>query len=186
MRLSQIIAIWIALVLASDQQQLQFTGKLSSLKVPAKTLGEGWTGPTGLVVDDVNDLSAFKGDELKIVEGMVKQMKPQAHKIRGVADFTYMRKEGSLIPKSVTLRAFVFESTEAAKRWWKDRFHGPSWDKIYKPIEGIGDDAVDVIGQTKRAVLIGNLAFTSHQIVEGDSYLVVLNKYLEAAQKAAD
>jgi hypothetical protein len=61
--------------------------KLSALKEPADSLGEGWKGPRGLVLDDFKDLGALKGPEKQVAEGLVRQLQPVG--ITAASDFTY-------------------------------------------------------------------------------------------------
>jgi len=152
-----------------------FFGKLSSLREDSTFLGKGWQGPSGLIVDDVSDTSSFQGTQKKTVDQLVGILRPK--RILACADFTY---NGKGLPlKIVTLRVFVFENTEAARAWWKQKYRGENASKYYKQVSGLGDDALDSTQLSKRIVMIGNCILTCHQLHKNGDYLRVLNCYLK-------
>src|SRR3954452_24564053 len=91
-----------------------FTGKVSKLGIVAEQLGSDWTGPTGLAIDDFNDLSNQHEDGKPVAEELKKQMSSIG--VAQTADFTYSKKFNPL--HQVTLRVFVFDSEQSCRDWW--------------------------------------------------------------------
>jgi hypothetical protein len=164
----------------SGAKSAEFRGKLSSLPSLAEELGAGWHGPTGLVIDDVDDLSTLDAQAKQVAATVVKQLKPL--KVKSVADFTYTRRD---TPQIVTVRIFVFESRAAARDWWRTKYKHPGWEQYYQETRGLGDESVKSTELAKEMSIKGNVWLTSHQLHKGQEYREALAFYLENIFPAA-
>jgi hypothetical protein len=152
-----------------------YTGKISSLGIPAAALGPGWTGPTGLVVDDFQNVINCP-DELKpVIEELKRSYAPIG--VVGCADFTYRKKANPL--HQVTLRIFVFDSEESCRDWWKKKYQYAGWENHYTAVQNVPYRALDSAQMTKRAVSFGNVWLTCGTLVQSDDHLKVLDLYVD-------
>jgi hypothetical protein len=159
---------------------VDFKGKLSTLSIPADKLEGGWTGPTGLVVNKLNDLSDVPGDQRSQVAALMAQI-PKVGVV-GVADFTYRRKSDPM--QQVTVRVFVFDNAELCRGWWKSKYEYDGWEKHYTKVSGVPYAAVDSTQMAKRAVVMGNVWMTSGTISKTDEHIKILERYIEAVTGA--
>lgn len=174
----KICAAVITLVL-SCSVALGNAARLSDLSVPAETLGVGWVGPTGLVIDDIDDPPTTT-DELKnVIEGLRKQMRPLG--VKGTADFTYRNTADPL--GQVTLRVFRFETEEQCRKWMTTKYQFPGWETKYKKLEVDGDLAFDSLEVKKRIICVGRLWITAGSMGNDDTHLKALEVLLKKAKK---
>lgn len=99
--------------------------------------------------------------------------------MRAVADFTY-RKKGRI--QSVTARVFVFGSPDGAAAFFRERWLDPKFKDVYQPIDGVGDEAVDVVrpeGRRKRALRLGNLIVAASEVVGEGAHLQAIDEILK-------
>jgi len=169
-----LLTILASFCLSADDQAFKFSGRLSSLKLESRILGDGWHGPSGLVVDDLADTSSLTEPEKGIADQVAKAALPKG--VMACADFTYMRKDK---PRIVTLRVFVFKRQQDALAWWNEKYEAPETKKLYRVVGGYGDRALDSIQLTKRIVLVGNCLLTCHQLHGGVEYQTVLDSYMK-------
>ena len=141
-----------------------FHGKLSALESFRDVLGDGWHGPSGIVVDDVNNLDALDEPTRKTAEALVGQFAPMG--IVAFADFSYTRKD---FPRIVTVRLFVFKDLPTAEAWWKTKYEHDGWEQYYEKVADVGDAAVVSTETTKIAARQGNVWLTSHQLHKATS-----------------
>ncbi len=153
-----------------DDDAREFHGKLSLLPSFEKALGEHWRGPSGLVVDDVDDSASLDETTREIAD----RFKPLG--ITAFADFSYTRTD---VPRVVTVRVFVFEDTQAARAWWQKKYEHPGWEQFYEKTSGLGDRSVKSRELRKEMTLKGNVWMTSHQLHEGGQYHDALVHYLK-------
>lgn len=161
-------------------QALKFVGKLSALSIPAEKLFGDWSGPTGLVVDDLNDLSDVPAEQRSLVEST----KADFGKIGvvGIADFTYRSKKDAM--HQITLRVFVFDSEQSCHAWWKSKYEYDGWEKHYVKVPSVPYKAVDSSQVTKRMVAMGNLWITSGALRKTDDHIKMLDVYIAAIKKS--
>jgi hypothetical protein len=159
---------------AQDKTPVHFTGKLSTLSLPAAALGPEWAGPTGLVVDDFNDLSGHPADGTAVAESLKEQLAPLG--VVAVADFTYRKQAHPL--NQVTLRIFKFESTEKCDEWWQKKYQYEGWEKHYDPVAG-EERTLDSKEIPKRAVAIATLWLTCGSTGDPNAHLEILSQYLK-------
>ncbi len=178
--LARLLALTIALavltirVSTGADEPVESRNKLSSLAPCNATLGEGWHGPSGLVVDDVNDLSSLNAEERRIAAAVAKQAIPE--RIIAFADFSYTRKD---VPRIVTVRVFVFENADAAQAWWRKKYEVQGWETFYEKTTGLADLSVKSKELPKEMVLKDNVWITSHQLHMGDEFHRALLHYLK-------
>jgi hypothetical protein len=151
-----------------------FLGKVSGLKVTAERLGSEWTGPTGLVIDDFNDLSGLSRDEKSAAESLKPQVTPI--RVTQTADFTYRKKDNPL--HQITVRVFVFDSAKSCLDWWKQKYEFAGADKFYSAVAGVPYRAVDSKELPKRAASIGNIWITSGAAGTGDEHVKIMDEYI--------
>ena len=158
-----------------------YTGKVSALAIPAADLGEGWLGPTGLVVDDFNDTSKYPAE----VQDLVKALKDQVAAIGVIAtaDFTYQKKLNPL--HQVTVRVFVFDTEKSCREWWQKKYEYDGWEKHYGVVAGDKHAAVDSMQMSKRAVAFGNVWLTSGTLGESKEHVKALDLYVKKIEAAA-
>ena len=158
---------------AQDKATATFTGKVSALSIPATEIGGEWTGPTGLVVDDLNDFSSHPAE----VQAVAKSLKEQAPPgVNAFADFTY-RKQGFPL-QQVTLRMFVFDSAEKCSHWWQTKYQYEGWQKHYNPVAG-DERALDSKETPKRAVAFANVWLTCGSLNDPSAHMEILNQYIK-------
>ena len=150
-----------------------FAGKVSRLEIPAEQLGSEWMGPTGLIIDNFNDLSMYSDEDKAVVEEVKKQV--TAIGVIQTADFTYRKKFNPL--HQVTLRVFVFESEQSCRNWWKQKYQFDGWEKHYSAVAGLPHDAVDSKETSKRAATFGNVWLTCGALSKTEDHLKVLDLY---------
>jgi hypothetical protein len=172
------VLVAVVLTALSCLQDRPATPKLSVLKEPAEFLGEGWTGPRGLVIDDVKDLSSLSDAEKTVATEVAQAMIPLG--ITAVADFTYKKNL-----ETVTLRILVFETAAAAEDFWKKKIEVDGWESLYRKADVPGARAVDSLVIRKRIVLAGNVYLACHMAPAAKTHLTVLNKYLEKLRAAS-
>jgi hypothetical protein len=148
-----------------------YTGKGSALRIDAGALGGDWTGPTGLVVDDFEDVNGFPPETRQVVEEVKKQVTP--HGVVAVADFTYRRKSDPL--DQMTLRVFVFASESSCRDWWQKKYRFDGWEKLYSVVDGVPYDALDSKQVTKRAIAFGNVWMTCGNLKGSGEHLKLLS-----------
>ena len=149
--------------------------KVSQLAVLAEKIGADWSGPTGLVVDDIDAPPTLGKDMADVIAGLQKQMKPLG--VKGTADFTYRKKSDPV--QQVTLRVFAFKTEEQCKQWMKTKYQFPGWEKKYKKIEDKDLTGFDSLEMRKRIVAVGALWITAGTIAENDDHLKILGLLLE-------
>ena len=157
---------------------VKFQGKVSTLGIAADLLGSEWTGPTGVAIDNFNDLS----NQPEEVKPVAEELKKQVSSIGVVqtADFTYRKKFNPL--HQVTLRVFVFDSEQACREWWKKKYEFDGWEKHYSLVEG-AHKAVDSKETTKlAAVCFGNVWMTSGALDKTEDHVKILEAYLKKIQ----
>jgi hypothetical protein len=146
--------------------------KVSQLAVPAGKIGPDWSGPSGLVVDDINSPPLEAKD---LADTFQKQMKPAG--VRALADFTYHKKRDPM--HMVTLRVFVFKTEDQCRQWMKTKYQFAGWEKKYKKLEDKDMVGFDSLEMRKRIVAVGSLWITAGTIAEDDEYLKILGLLLE-------
>jgi hypothetical protein len=161
---------------------ISYAGKVSALSRPASVLGEDWTGPTGLVVDDFRDLSKFPGDVKSLVEGLKKLFSPIG--VVAVADFTYRKKSNPF--HQITLRVFLFDQEASCRKWWANKYRYDGWEKHYTVVGGVPYDAVDSTQITKRALVFGNIWMTCGALKNTEDHLRVLDLYISKIKDVAE
>jgi hypothetical protein len=169
-----------AIVVGEEKSAPLYTGKVSALAIPASELGEGWTGPTGLVVDDFADVGKYPADVQDLVEALKTQV--SAIGVVATADFTYQRKLNPL--QQVTVRVFVFDSEKSCRDWWQKKYQYEGWDKHYSVVPGDKHAAVDSKEMPKRAVAIDNVWLTSGTIGESKDHVKALDLYSKKIESA--
>lgn len=153
---------------------------VSDLSFPAGKLGENWTGPTGLVVDDVN-APAKKDDPVAADELLVLQMKSIG--VAGFADFTYRNAKSPTA--QVTVRVFQFEDEEHCQAWMKKKYQYDGWEKHYKKLD-LPYAAFDSLQMKKRIVAIGKYWLTANTIASSDDHLKALDLVVEKLKPAKE
>jgi hypothetical protein len=151
----------------------QFKGKLSDLSIPAADIGNGWTGPTGLVVDDLRDLSKHPADVQAVAKSLKDQVFPLG--VVAMADFTY-RKQNSPLDQ-VTLRVFVFDSAEKCSQWWHKKFQYEGWQQHYNRAAG-DEHALDSKEVPKRVTAFSNVWLTCGSLGDQNAHIEILNRYV--------
>jgi hypothetical protein len=157
-----------------------YTGKVSALRIDAGALGSDWSGPTGLVVDDFQDVSAFPPEVRQVVEEVKKQVAPLG--VVAVADFTYRRRSDPL--DQITLRVFVFDTERACRDWWQKKYRFDGWEKFYSVVGGVPYDALDSKEATKRAISISNVWMTCGSLKGSGEHLKLLSLIVEKLRAA--
>jgi hypothetical protein len=174
-----LVAIQLAFAAGDDSKTVvKFAGKVSKLGIPAEQLGSQWIGPTGLVIDDFQDLSSYPDDVKDVVQELKKQV--SALGVVQTGDFTYRKKLNPL--HQVTLRVFVFDSVASCQDWWKKKYQYDGWDKQYSVVEGLPYSAVDSKDMTKRAVSFGDVWITCGALDKTDDHIKILELYLKKVQ----
>jgi len=172
-----LMALLSAEAFADDRAQppIAFKGKVSKLGVAAEQLGSEWKGPTGLAIDDFNDLSNQPDDVKPVAEALKKQV--SAIGVVQTADFTYSKKFNPL--HQVTLRIFVFDSEESCGKWWKQKYEFDGWEKHYSKVGGVPYNSVDSKETTKRAAAFGNVWITCGALDKTEDHLKLLDLYIQ-------
>jgi len=179
--LASAMLVTLAAVTAGEELSAAlYTGKVSALAIPAADLGDGWIGPTGLVVDDFRDVSKYPADVQDLVGDLKKQV--SAIGVVATADFTYRKKLNPL--HQVTIRVFVFDSEKSCREWWQKKYQYDGWEKHYSVVAGDKHSAVDSKEMPKRAVAFGNVWLTSGTLGESQEHVKALDLYVKKIESA--
>lgn len=148
---------------------------VSRLKIKGDALDGRWTGPTGLVIDNVEDLSSVSEESRAVAEKICEQLK--SINAVGCADFTYRDADSPF--KQVTIRVFVFKGEQECADFWKKKYLGNDVARLYKEPEGLDYAALDSLEMKKRAVQIGNIWITAHQLHDGQDHITILDRFID-------
>jgi hypothetical protein len=152
-----------------------FSGRLSELKEEPGFLGDGWTCPPGVVIDDMKDTSRLRGQSKDMDEAIEVLLGKMPAGTAAYAEFKYLKKQET---RYITLRVWVFDKPSSARAWWRTRYEMRDWERFYSKVEGIGDLATDSKELKKRSVLIGNVVLACDEHPDGSRYLEVLDRYM--------
>ena len=172
----------LAAVLSVHAGQLlagEYHKPISKLKIRADDLDGRWTGPTGLVINDVNDLSKLSEESKAVAETIAEKMK-SIH-VEGCGDFTYRDPNSPF--KQVTIRIYSFKGEQECLDFWAKKYKTDDAAKLYKQPEGLDYMALDSLEMKKRAIQIGNIWITAHQLHEGQDHITILDKFIEKLLK---
>jgi hypothetical protein len=158
-----------------------FRGLVKDLGPAPSVLGDRWTGPTGLVIDNLADPEALAAELRAVAQELKKAFEPIG--VRKVADFTFRVPDEPW--RQVTLRVFVFDTPESCKSWWMKKYRYDGWEKHYKSLNVKGYEAVDSTEAPKRAAAIGNVWMTCHALKEGGDHVKVMDACIEKVRQAA-
>lgn len=153
--------------------------KVSALAVMAEEIGADWTGPTGLVIDDIDVPPTMDKETTEIIAGLTKQMKPLGAK--GCADFTYRKKSNPM--QQVTVRVFLFNTEEQCKEWMKTKYEFSGWEKKYNRVQEGDYSGFDSLEMKKRILSAGRLWITCGTIGEDDDHLTIMGLFLDRIKK---
>ena len=151
----------------------------SHLRPTAEELGPGWTGPTGLVLDDLEAQPPADGEEDDSLTALREQMKPLG--VRSLADFTYRRKDRP--EEQVTVRVFVFASETRCRDWIQKRYQTAGWEKHYRKVDGAWDTGLDSLEMRKRIVATGPVWITSGTVSDQADHRKALDLVLGRLKK---
>lgn len=169
------VASSVSSALCADEAPPAYEGPLSALGISGGALPSDWTGPTGLLVDDFDDIGHFPVPVRATVEALKRQLVPLG--VTATADFTYRRKSDPL--EQITLRVFIFASEQACLDWWNKKYQGPNWQQLYEVVENLPYRAVDSKLQLpKRAVSFANVWMTCGATRETDARQQLLDLYI--------
>lgn len=179
--------LWFALVLlaasvavAAGPSSLWGSKKLSAVHVSSKTLGKGWDGPAGLVLDELADADKatkkMPEDERGMVMTLVSALQPSG--ITACGDFIYTKAGAGPAADHVTVRIFVFRDNATASKWWRDKYEDERVEHLYRKNQQSQFQCVDSLEASKRIVLVENWLISSQQDRPGKEYLAALDAYL--------
>jgi len=151
----------------------------SQLRPPAEELGPGWTGPTGLVLDDLDTPPPAGAVDTATLTALRQQMK--ALGVRSLADFTYRRKDHP--EEQMTLRVFVFASEAQCRDWIQKRYQTAGWEKHYRKVDGAWDTGLDSLEMRKRIVATGPVWITSGTVSDQADHRKALDLVLVRLKK---
>ena len=167
-----------------DFWQIRVERKLSEVDLPASLFGDGWKSSPGLKVDDFEKLEKLRKTERESAEQLKKQLAELG--IRSAADYTVTH---SKIPlNTVTVRVFLFESSDQCRDWWTKKYQGKDWEKHYKLVSTEGQSpvrfvAADSLQGNKRVMAFGNVWITAHQLGDGDEHVKALNHIVDQLRR---
>jgi hypothetical protein len=154
--------------------------KLSAIHVSAKTLGKGWDGPAGLVLDELADADKatkkMPDDERGMVMTLVSALQPSG--ITACGDFIYTKAAAGPGGDHVTVRIFVFQDNATASKWWRDKYEDQRVQHLYRKNQRSQFQSVDSLETSKRIVLAENWLISSQQDRPGKEYLTALDAFL--------
>ena len=149
----------------------------TTLKLSAKALGDGWTGPTGIVVDSF-DAAPPEGMKQAALDVMKMQMAPQG--IRSVGDFTYRRSDNPL--RQVTVRIFIFESEAKCQRWIDTKYRGPGAERRFKKLDADGNTLENAV-RKQRICARGRVWMTCSTTQQNEDHLKFFDSYRSKIEK---
>ena len=159
----------------ADYDTVNFSGRISSLGIPAAQLEGNWRGPSGAIYDDFYDLDSLPAIQQSMAEPLKKLMVPFG--IRASGDFIYINPDdpGSI----VTLSVFQFDSATQCDAYWKLRYVDTPEAPLLNEVANSPYRAVDQKseGLYKRHAAFGNILLTAHQLRPGDEHIHVLERY---------
>ena len=148
---------------------------LSAVRLPGEAIGREWTGPSGLVVQDFQVLSGDSEDEKKTIAILRAQLAPAG--VIGVADFTYRQKGNPL--SQVTVKIYVFQSSEQCQKWIQDKYQAPGWESLYRKVKKTGCLCFDSQLDKIRIAATGRVLIMSSSQDHSDIHLKALDLYLK-------
>lgn len=160
---------------AEDVWQERPLKKLSEVELKADILKGTWRISEGLRADDLTDLSQVSEKERELIKPLVAPLRELG--VLSVRDFTLTRVGFPL--NTVTVRIFVFESTEKCQAWWKKKYHYEGWQEHYSEVTYPGMVSVKSLQSNKLALASGKIWLTAHQLQDGDEHLLLANELLQ-------
>ena len=148
--------------------------KASHLRPAPGDLGPDWTGPSGLILDDLDHPPPADGVDASTLNMLREQMKPLG--VCSLADFTFRRKDRP--QEQVTVRVFVFASEEQCRDWIRKRYQNTGWEKHYRRVDGAWDTGLDSLEMRKRIVASGRVWITSGTVSGQVDHLKALDLVL--------
>lgn len=149
--------------------------RVSQLAVPAASIGTDWSGPTGLIVDDIDQPPATGDGSASVIAELRERMAPLG--VKRAAEFTYHRKSDP--SQQVSLRVFAFKTEAQCKQWMKTKYQFAGWEQKYRMLDEKDLVGFDSLEMRKRIVEMGSLWITAGTISDSDDYLKVLGLLLE-------
>jgi len=159
-----------------------FTGKLTDLLPTDTGLDPAWKLRTGMIINNVDDLSGTSGEVKKVAEMVVSQVKPQG--VQACADYSY-NIDGQ-VQKFVTLRVFVFTDAEKASAFYKLKYTSEAGAIFYNKVDASVGSSVDSNEISKRIWLIGNVLMTCGEQKSEGNHIKVLNAFARAMKLVSD
>lgn len=160
----------------ATQPAKPYTGRVADLAVDAKNIGPAWLRRPSIIVEDPKSPPKVNKDQERVLEDMLELMGNEP--IRSAADFSYGT-AGEKDFDTLTLRVYVFESKDAARKWWKASFQYHRWEDRYRQVDGYGDEAVDSLRRNTRIVRQGNVVLSCSQTLGWDASHRVLGLLCE-------
>jgi hypothetical protein len=160
-------------------KNFMFSGKLAEIGIPASSLSGDWSGPTGLVVEDLTSIDHLSAEQKKIVKPFSAQARETG--VVSLAAFTYTKKSDSRY--QVTVRIFIFSTGRHCQEWIEKKYTSESVKKYYKKVSGEKELTFDSTQINKRIVAFGNVWITSGMSAAGQDHIKMLNLYIEKIKK---
>jgi hypothetical protein len=158
---------------------------LSNISIVASEFGTGWTGPNGVRIEDIENITLLDPSSQTVAKTLQKAMGPFG--VRAVADFNYTKsaQKASEIPTVVTVKLLAFKSEQHAKQFFRQKYYGVDNVKLYKSVDAIGYLAVDSTQTPKRIALFKNYVVTSGTLLNDarKTHIRFLNRYLAKINK---
>lgn len=153
--------------------------KLSRVGIPARQIGKDWTGPTGLVIDDIDFPPKVPDEAKEVVAWLWEQLKPIG--VTACADFTYAKKAD--VGHQVTVRVYLFRTPGQCQEWIKKKYQFDGWEKHYKRVEGNGSVVYDSLEMRKRCIAFDRVWITAGTIAKADDHIKFFELYLARLRK---
>jgi hypothetical protein len=157
-----------------------FRGKVRDLAPAPAVLGKDWVTVAGLVVEDFDDLQSQPAASRPIAAGLKDQLRPLG--VSKAADFSFRLPDQPA--RFVTLRVFVFDTSELCSQWWAKKYRHDGWEKFYQPVAGNAYEAVDSKDAPKRAAAVGNVWMTCHAIKDHGDHIAIMDACIEKVLEA--
>lgn len=179
MRYAWVVASLVGLIAAAGpatRPAKPYVGRVADLAVDAGNIGSKWQRRPSIVVEDPKSPPKVAKDQEQVLEDMLDLMNNES--VRAAADFQYGT-GGEKTFDAITLRVYVFESKEAARKWWQASFRYHRWEDRYRMVDGYGDEAVDSLRRSTRIVRQGNVVLSCSQTIGWDASHRVLGLVCE-------
>lgn len=159
-----------------------YEGAISELVADGSEIGLNIEGPKEsdfLLVDDITQTDQNSNGQInQLAQSLAAKISPYG--VVSFATLTYPIKNNPV--HIITLRIFIFSSTEKAGDWCQKKYQGENWEKYYDAVQDVSYTGYHSKQMNKRIACFDNVWITSGTILEGNEPIKILEYYVSQMQ----